>query len=113
MILVTKGQPCLYNGELEVKTQECIDEEWPQWKRERSIRKGDGEFNTYMEAWEADTDTNRANNLFNSQLSMYREAVTALADSETDNELRAYYQTFIDKTPTEVIEFYDAEGGNE
>tara|TARA_A200000113_G_scaffold200595_1_gene193887 strand:+ start:92 stop:433 length:342 start_codon:yes stop_codon:yes gene_type:complete len=113
MIFLNKGDKPLRNGELESMTQALIDVDWPQWKRERSIRKNDGEFNTFIEEWETDMDENRAIDLFNAQLNTYRKAVAALEDSSTDEESRNYHQSFIDKTPTEVIEFYDAEGGNE
>ena len=113
MIFVTKGDPRLKGETVEELTQRHIDAEWPQWRRESSIRKNDGEFNTYMEEWEADMDTNRANEAFNVQLDVYRKTLAILEDSTLDTELRAYHQSFIDKTPTEVIEFYDAEGGNE
>jgi len=113
MIFITKGSPRLTGGSVESVTQDYIDSEWPQWMRERSIRKNDGEFNTYMEQWEADTEVNRVNELFNIQLDIYRKTLVALEDTSIDDELRAYHQSFIDKTPTEVIEFYDAEEGNE
>jgi hypothetical protein len=113
MIFVSKGDPRLNGGGVEEKTQSFIDAEWPQWRRERSIRKNDGEFNTYMEQWEADMDTNRANEVFNVQLDVYRKTLVALEDTSIDDELRAYHQSFIDKTPTEVVEFYNSEAGGE
>ncbi len=78
MIFVQKGATPLTSQQLDSRTQRYIDRDWPQWKRERSFRKNDGEFNTYMEGVEIATDTNRANNLFNSQLQEYQKAALRL-----------------------------------
>jgi len=113
MIFITKGAPRLVAASVESVTQDYIDSEWPQWMRERSIRKNDGEFNTYMEQWEADTETNRANEVFNVQLDVYRKTLVALEDTSINDELRDYHQSFIDKTPAEVVEFHNSEAGGE
>ena len=78
MIFITKGETPLTETQLSKRTQAYIDRDWPQWRRERSIRKQDGEFNEFMEQVEADTDTNRDNNLFNQQLKDYKQATARL-----------------------------------
>lgn len=82
MIFVHKGMSPLTAQQLNRRTQKYIDRDFPQWKRERSIRKADGEFDAYMDVVEADTDTNRATNEFNWALKQYREAVARLARYE-------------------------------
>ena len=78
-VFVIQGAAPLTDAQLGDRTQAYIDRDWPAWKRERSIRNGDDEFNTYMTGVSADTDTNRANNLFNQQLVDYRKASQRLA----------------------------------
>jgi len=80
MIFVHKGMKSLTSQQLNRRTQKYIDRDYPQWKRERSMRKADGLFDTYMDGVEADTDTNRANNEFNWNLEQYRKAVLRLED---------------------------------
>jgi hypothetical protein len=82
MIFVTKGMKVLTSQQLDNRTQSYIDNEWPQWKRERSIRKADGLFDTYMDGVEADTDINRANNEFNWQLEQFQKATKRLEQYE-------------------------------
>ena len=82
MIFVTKGMKPLTSQQLNRRTQKYIDRDYPQWKRERSMRKADGLFDTYMDGVEADTDTNRANNEFNWNLEQYRKAVVRLEQYE-------------------------------
>ena len=72
----------LTSQQLDRRTQKYIDRDFPQWKRERSIRKSDGEFDAYMDVVEADTDINRANNEFNWNLEQYRKAVARLNQYE-------------------------------
>jgi len=79
MIFVHKGMKPLTSQQLNRRTQKYIDRDFPQWKRERSIRKSDGEFDAYMDVVEVDTDTNRANNEFNWNLEQYRKATARLA----------------------------------
>jgi Ran GTPase-activating protein (RanGAP) involved in mRNA processing and transport len=78
-VFVTKGDEALTDAQLSKRTQKYIDIDWPQWKRERSVRLNDGLFNTYMTTVSVDTDTNRANNTFNQQLADYRVATARLA----------------------------------
>jgi hypothetical protein len=78
MIFVQKGAAPLTSQQLDSRTQKYLNRDFPQWMRERSFRKNDGEFNTYMENIETNTDTNRANNLFNLQLQEYRKATLRL-----------------------------------
>ena len=82
MIFVHKGMKSLTSQQLNRRTQKYIDRDFPQWKRERSMRKADGLFDTYMDGVEADTDTNRANNEFNWNLEQYRKAVVRLEQYE-------------------------------
>lgn len=82
MIFVHKGMKPLTSQQLDRRTQKYIDRDFPQWKRERSIRKSDGEFDAYMDVVEADTDINRANNEFNWNLEQYRKAVLRLEKHE-------------------------------
>ena len=82
MIFVHKGMKPLTSQQLNRRTQKYIDRDYPQWKRERSMRKADGLFDTYMDGVEADTDTNRANNEFNWNLEQYRKAVVRLEQYE-------------------------------
>jgi len=79
MIFINKGDAPMTDAQLNKRTQKYINRDWPEWKRERSIRIGDGEFNAYMETVAADTDTNRDNNTFNAQLVAYRTASNRLA----------------------------------
>ncbi len=80
MIFVHKGMKPLTSQQLNRRTQKYIDRDYPQWKRERSMRKADGLFDTYMDGVEADTDTNRTNNEFNWNLEQYQKAVLRLED---------------------------------
>ena len=79
MIFISKGDTPITAHQLHKKTQRIINRDWPEWKRERSIRLDDGEFDTYMSQVQTDTDTNRANNIFNEQLVAYRKATARLA----------------------------------
>jgi len=131
-VFVTKGDEVLTDAQLSKRTQKYIDIDWPEWKRERSIRNDDGLFNTYMTTVSADTDTNRANNTFNQQLADYRVATARLsqyrlADGRSEvteqvgtgefdddgNEITetVVVQTAIDPLPSQVEETtYDADG---
>lgn len=79
MIFINKGDAPMTDAQLSKRTQAYINRDWPEWKRERSIRSNDGEFNAYMVQVETDTDTNRANNTFNAQLVAYRKASDRLS----------------------------------
>jgi len=78
-VFVAKGDEVLTDAQLSKRTQKYIDIDWPQWKRERSVRLNDGLFNTYMNTVSTDTDTNRENNTFNQQLADYRVATNRLS----------------------------------
>lgn len=79
MIFISQGESPITAHQLQKKTQRIINRDWPEWKRERSIRLGDGEFNTYMAQIETDTDTNRTTNEFNIALQAYTQATQRLA----------------------------------
>jgi len=78
-VFVIKGDAPLSEQQLQKRNQAYIDRDWPQWKRERSLRKQDGDFNNYMIAVESDMDTNRDNNTFNKKLSDYLIASSRLS----------------------------------
>lgn len=78
-VFVAKGDSPMNDNQLNKRTQRYINRDWPEWKRERSIRMDDGEFNTYMTSVSNNTDTNRSNNTFNQQLADYNAAVARLA----------------------------------
>ena len=79
MIFVTQGDKPITDSQLQKRTQAYIERDWPQWKRERAMRTDATDLNAYMDQVASDTDTNRANNTFNQQLSAYRVAVARLA----------------------------------
>ena len=132
-VFVTKGDEALTDAQLSKRTQKYIDIDWPQWKRERSVRLNDDLFNSYMTTVSADTDTNRANNTFNQQLADYRVATARLSqyrladgrDEVTEdigtgefdddgNEIMetVIVQTAIDPLPGQVEETTYDEDGN-
>ena len=78
-VFVSKGDAPLSDEQMASRNQAYINRDWPEWKRERSIRTADNAFNAYMAVVAADTDTNRANNTFNWQLAEYRTATARLA----------------------------------
>ena len=78
-IFVIQGDTPLSQEQLHNRTQSYIDRDWPVWKRERSMRRDDGEVSNYMDTVAEDTDTNRTANVFNTQLVAYRSAVLRLA----------------------------------
>lgn len=78
-VFIQKGDAPLTDRQLHKRTQAIIDRDWPEWKRERSIRAEDGLFNTYMAQVQIDTDENRARNDFNRKLDAYRRATARLA----------------------------------
>lgn len=110
MIIINKGSKPLSDIELQAEIQRKINNQWPQWKRERSLRKNDGEFNTFMEDQQNTLNTAQENNLFNQQLKSYREAQERLAvptelNLENDAEGRAAAQAIVDATPEAVKTF--------
>ena len=76
---VTKGDQYLTPVQLERRSQKYIRRSWPDQKREKSIRLGDGQFDAFMTDFSANHDTNKANNTFNWQLEQYRKATKRLA----------------------------------
>jgi hypothetical protein len=77
-IFVTKGDQYLTPVQLERRAQKYIRRSWPDQRREKSIRLGDGQFDAFMATFSANHDTNKANNTFNWQLQEYRKAVARL-----------------------------------
>ena len=88
-IFVAQGDQYLTPVQLERRAQKYIRRSWPDQKREKSIRTGDGQFDAFMSNFSADHETNKANNTFNWQLQEYRKAVSrldkyVLADGRTE-----------------------------
>lgn len=77
-IFVTKGDQYLTPVQLEQRAQKYVRRSWPDQKREKSIRLGDGQFDAFMSDFSANHDTNKANNTFNWQLQEYRKATARL-----------------------------------
>ena len=77
-IFVTKGDQYLTPTQLERRAQKYIRRSWPDQKREKSIRLGDGQFDAFMATFSTNHDTNKANNTFNWQLQEYRKATARL-----------------------------------
>jgi len=78
MIFINKGDSPITEVQLQRRTQSYINKDFPEWKRERELRTDPSNFNAYMDGVSADTDINRANNVFNSQLVAYKQAVSRL-----------------------------------
>jgi hypothetical protein len=78
MIFVNKGDKPLTATQLEKRAQKYITRSFPTQRREESIRKEDGEFNTFMESFSANHAVNVENNTFNHQLVAYKNAVARL-----------------------------------
>ena len=77
-IFVNKGDQYLTPVQLERRSQKYIRRSWPDQKREKSIRLGDGQFDAFMTDFSANHDINKANNTFNWQLAQYRKATARL-----------------------------------
>jgi len=75
---VTKGDQYLTPVQLERRSQKYIRRSWPDQKREKSIRLGDGQFDAFMATFSTNHDINRENNTFNWQLNQYRKATARL-----------------------------------
>jgi hypothetical protein len=134
---VKKGDEPLTAAQLQRRTQTYIDRAWPEWRRERSIRKGDGAFDAYIAASVSpDFDMCQANNEFNHRLYAYRASTERLAryrladgrpevtemqptgemDPETGEPVMAevVMQTAIEPLPAEVEEpVYDEQTGEQ
>jgi len=90
-VFLARGDAPLSAAQFQRRTQKYIQRDWPNWKRERALRTGDAALNNFMAEIDADTDINRANNLFNTQLVAYRKAVARLENylvSEGREEIR-------------------------
>jgi aminoglycoside phosphotransferase (APT) family kinase protein len=55
-VFVTQGDAPLTDAQLQRRTQRWLELTWPQWKRERSLRLGDGAFDAYIAHIEDDTN---------------------------------------------------------
>ena len=77
-IFVNKGDQYLTPTQLERRSQKYIRRSWPDQKREKSIRLGDGQFDAFMATFSTNHDINRENNTFNWQLAQYRKATARL-----------------------------------
>jgi len=77
-IFVNKGDQYLTPTQLERRSQKYIRRSWPDQKREKSIRLGDGQFDAFMATFSTNHDINRENNTFNWQLQEYRKATARL-----------------------------------
>ena len=77
-LFVNKGDQYLTPVQLERRAQKYIRRSWPDQKREKSIRLGDGQFDAFMATFSTNHDINRENNTFNWQLQEYRKATARL-----------------------------------
>jgi len=77
-IFVNQGDQYLTPVQLERRAQKYIRRSWPDQKREKSIRLGDGQFDAFMSDFSANHDINITNNTFNWQLQEYRKATARL-----------------------------------
>lgn len=78
-LFVTQGDEWLTDAQLEQRAQRYIARDWPDQKREKSIRLGDGAFDAFMSTFSSNHDINITNNTFNWQLQEYRKATVRLA----------------------------------
>ena len=131
-IFVNQGDQYLTPVQLERRAQKYIRRSWPDQRREKSIRLGDGQFDAFMTTFSSNHDINITNNTFNWQLQEYRKATTRLAqyvladgreevyedyptgeyDPETGEELMesVLVQTAVDPLPATVeVLVYDEE----
>jgi hypothetical protein len=108
MIFVKKGDVPLTEGQLLKRTQAYVNNTFTDWQRERSIRKDNPAFETYMAEVESDTDVNRANNFFNIQLAAYKKAKQRLSQHtlasgrEEIKELRPTGEQTLNETTMEM-----------
>ena len=77
-IFVAQGDQYLTPVQLERRAQKHIRRSWPDQRREKSIRLGDGAFDAFMSTFSSNHDTNKENNTFNWQLEQYRKATARL-----------------------------------
>ena len=90
--------------------QNKLDKLFPAWKRERSLRKNDGEFNTFMESVEDDINAFLETNTFNQKLADYKKAQEIIdspvgSRGRRDARLRQKAQAVVDATPQSVRDF--------
>jgi hypothetical protein len=78
-VFVAQGDQYLTPVQLERRAQRYIARDWPDQKREKSIRLGDGAFDAFMSTFSSNHDINITNNTFNWQLQEYRKATARLA----------------------------------
>lgn len=86
---VAQGDQYLTPVQLERRAQKYIRRSWPDQRREKSIRTGDGAFDAFMATFSTDHEINKTNNTFNWQLQEYGKAVArldkyVLADGRTE-----------------------------
>lgn len=108
--MILKGYLPLSKNTLQEYIQSFISKQWPQWKRERSLRKNDGEFNSYMESIDDLILEMETNNEFNKKLDNYKKSLQRLelpydAAGDADAVERAKAQQIIDNTPEDVKTF--------
>ena len=75
---VAQGDQYLTPVQLERRAQKYIRRSWPDQRREKSIRLGDGAFDAFMATFSTDHEINKTNNTFNWQLQEYRKATARL-----------------------------------
>ena len=77
-LFVNQGDQYLTPVQLERRAQKYIRRSWPDQRREKSIRTGDGAFDAFMSTFSSNHDINITNNTFNWQLQEYRKATARL-----------------------------------
>lgn len=110
MISVTQGEKSFTDLEAQTIIQVKLEKLFPAWKRERSLRKNDGEFNTFMESIEDDINAFLETNTFNQKLADYKKAQSILEGpvglrGRKDAKLRTQAQAVVDATPQAVQDF--------
>lgn len=110
MISVTQGEKSFTDLEAQTIIQVKLEKSFPAWKRERSLRKNDGEFNAFMESVEDDINAFLETNTFNQKLADYKKAQSTLEGpvglrGRKDAKLRTQAQAVVDATPQAVKDF--------
>lgn len=110
MINITQGEKPFTELDAQLMIQVKLEKLFPVWKRERSLRKNDGEFNAFMESVENDINVFLETNTFNQKLADYKKAQNILDGpvglrGRKDAKLRAQAQAVIDATPQDVKDF--------
>ena len=110
MISAAQGEKPFTDLEAQTIIQAKLEKLFPLWKRERSLRKNDGEFNTFMESIEDDISAFLETNTFNQKLADYRKAQNTLEGpvglrGRKDERLRTQAQAVVDATPQDVKDF--------